>query len=145
MCHAAEVRTGGFCLCLLGYNPDFRVVPALLSAVDMPAVYGWVGSQYVCHAAEVRTGGFCLCLLGNIPDIWDVSALLSAVDMTAVFGLKASVCACECPSYVTIPGNLCSPFWGLLCKKGRFETYLPVGTFPRGWYVSLVCHASRVP
>ena len=38
VCHAAEVRTGGFCLCLLGYNPDFWVVPALLSAVDMPAV-----------------------------------------------------------------------------------------------------------
>ena len=25
--------------------------------------------------------------------------------------------------------------WGLLQKKVRFETYLPVGTFPRGWYV----------
>ena len=35
VCHAAEVRTGGFCLCLLGYNPDFWVVLALLSAVDM--------------------------------------------------------------------------------------------------------------
>ena len=35
--------------------------------------------------------------------------------------------------------------WGLLQKTGRFETYLPVGTFPRGWYVSLVCQASRVP
>ena len=38
VCHATEVRTGGFCLCLLGYNPDFWVVPALLSAADMPAV-----------------------------------------------------------------------------------------------------------
>ena len=29
--------------------------------------------------------------------------------------------------------------WGLLHKIVRFETYLPVGTFPGGWYV---CAAS---
>ena len=29
--------------------------------------------------------------------------------------------------------------WGLLHKIVRFETYLPVGTFPAGWYV---CAAS---
>ena len=26
-------------------------------------------------------------------------------------------------------------YWGLLQKNFRFETYPPVGTFPRGWYV----------
>ena len=26
-------------------------------------------------------------------------------------------------------------YWGLLQKKVRFKTYLPVGTFPRGWYI----------
>jgi len=36
-------------------------------------------------------------------------------------------------------------YWGALQKTVRFETYLPVGTFPRGWYVSLVCHVSRAP
>ena len=35
-------------------------------------------------------------------------------------------------------------FWGVLQKTGRFETYLPVGTFPRGWYISLISHA-RAP
>ena len=40
VCHDAEVRTGGFCLCLLGYYPYFWVVPALLSAVDKPASCG---------------------------------------------------------------------------------------------------------
>ena len=38
--------------------------------------------------------------------------------------------------------NLFDVTWGVLQKTG-FETYLPVGTFPRGWYVSLVFHASR--
>jgi len=36
--------------------------------------------------------------------------------------------------------------YGVCCvKKLLFETYPPVGTFPRGWYVSLVCHVSRAP
>ena len=30
--------------------------------------------------------------------------------------------------------------WGLLQKKVRIETYLPVGTFPRGWYVYMIFH-----
>ena len=29
---------------------------------------------------------------------------------------------------------------GLLQKKVRFETYVPVGTFPRGWYVYMIFH-----
>ena len=33
-----------------------------------------------------------------------------------------------------------SNHWGLLCKKGRFETYLPVGTFRGGWYVYTIFH-----
>ena len=39
----------------------------------------------------------------------------------------------------TISLITCGPqkraYRGLLQKKVRFETYLPVGTFPRGWYV----------
>ena len=31
--------------------------------------------------------------------------------------------------------NFRTHFWGLLHNKLRFETYPPVGTFPRGWYV----------
>ena len=33
-----------------------------------------------------------------------------------------------------------SVYRGLLQKKVRFETYLPVGTFPRGWYVYMIFH-----
>ena len=39
VCHSVEVCTGRFCLCLLGNIPDIWDVSALLSAVDMTAVY----------------------------------------------------------------------------------------------------------
>ena len=35
---------------------------------------------------------------------------------------------------------LCVLTRGLLQKKVRFETYLPVGTFPRGWYIYMIFH-----
>ena len=46
-----------------------------------------------------------------------------------------TVTAWKVPGILTI-----SQFWGLLQKKVRFETYLLVGTFPRGWYVYMIFH-----
>ena len=82
---------GGFCLCLLGYKPDFLVVPALLSAVDMPAVYGHCSALRQCcepcwlaPSSSISTSRHQISFSEGC-DMSDIKTILSHVSLSRTF------------------------------------------------------------